>query len=70
MHLATVGTYNTPSGPRLGLVLLEYIMHSKDWDSQFPVVTLISGILRTISCGGWVYVTSNDDAEVHQLVVE
>ncbi|KAJ7903628.1 Frag1/DRAM/Sfk1 family-domain-containing protein [Mycena olivaceomarginata] len=55
------------SGPRLGLVLLEYIMHSKDWDSQFPVVTLISGILRTISCGGWVYVTSNDDAELHDF---
>ncbi|KAJ6577178.1 Frag1/DRAM/Sfk1 family-domain-containing protein [Mycena capillaripes] len=55
------------SGPRLGLVLFGYLLHSRAWDSKFPVVTLISGILRTISCGGWVYVTSNDDGEIHDF---
>ncbi|KAF7374974.1 Protein cwh43 [Mycena sanguinolenta] len=42
------------SGPRLALVFLEYLLHSKDWNSQFPVVIFISGILRTVTCGGWV----------------
>ncbi|KAJ7931407.1 Frag1/DRAM/Sfk1 family-domain-containing protein [Mycena leptocephala] len=55
------------SGPRLGLVLFEYLLHSRARDSQFPVVTLISGVLRTIACGGWVYVTSSDDGEVHDF---
>ncbi|KAJ7274491.1 Frag1/DRAM/Sfk1 family-domain-containing protein [Mycena haematopus] len=55
------------SGPRLALVFLEYLVHSRDWHSQLPVVTCISGILRTVACGGWVYVTSNDDGEAHDF---
>ncbi|KAJ6494715.1 Frag1/DRAM/Sfk1 family-domain-containing protein [Mycena vitilis] len=55
------------SGPRLGLVLFEYLLHSRAWDSWYPVVTLISGVLRTFCCGGWVYITSNDDGEVHDF---
>ncbi|KAJ6544817.1 Frag1/DRAM/Sfk1 family-domain-containing protein [Mycena vulgaris] len=55
------------SGPRVGLVLLEYLLHSRAWDSKFTVAIFISGILRTISCGGWVYVTSNDDHDIHDF---
>ncbi|KAJ6513352.1 Frag1/DRAM/Sfk1 family-domain-containing protein [Mycena sanguinolenta] len=55
------------SGPRMALVFLEYLLHSKDWNSQFPLVIFISGTLRTVTCGGWVYITSYDDGEVHDF---
>ncbi|KAJ7773105.1 Frag1/DRAM/Sfk1 family-domain-containing protein [Mycena metata] len=55
------------SGPRIALVLLEYLLHSRAWDSQFPAIICALGLLRTLSCGGWVYVTSNDDADVHDF---
>ncbi|KAK7033044.1 protein cwh43 [Favolaschia claudopus] len=55
------------SGPRLGLVAFEYLLHSTNSSSPFPLVTLTSGLLRTITCGGWVYITSSDDGEVHDF---
>ncbi|KAJ7494594.1 Frag1/DRAM/Sfk1 family-domain-containing protein [Mycena galericulata] len=55
------------SGPRLGLVFLEYLLHSKAWDSKIPAVIFICGIVRTIACGGWVYITSSDDHDIHDF---
>ncbi|KAJ7158875.1 Frag1/DRAM/Sfk1 family-domain-containing protein [Mycena filopes] len=55
------------SGPRIALVLLEFLLHSRAWDSQFPAVICLLGFLRTLSCGGWVYVTSSDDPDVHDF---
>ncbi|KAJ7475684.1 Frag1/DRAM/Sfk1 family-domain-containing protein [Mycena latifolia] len=55
------------SGPRIGLVLLEYLLHSRAWDSKLPVAIFLSGILRTVACGGWVYVTSYDDHDIHDF---
>ncbi|KAJ7127156.1 Frag1/DRAM/Sfk1 family-domain-containing protein [Mycena epipterygia] len=55
------------SGPRIGLVLLQYLLHSRTWDSKFPVAICISGFLRTFSCAGWVYITSSDDHAVHDF---
>ncbi|KAJ3788058.1 Frag1/DRAM/Sfk1 family-domain-containing protein [Lentinula aff. detonsa] len=54
------------SGPRLMLVsLLYYLQRSQE--SSLPAVVFISGIIRTLSCGGWVYITSSDDHDVHDV---
>jgi hypothetical protein len=29
----------------------------------------IIGIIRTLSCGGWVYITSNDDHDIHDIMM-
>ncbi|KAJ7722557.1 Frag1/DRAM/Sfk1 family-domain-containing protein [Mycena maculata] len=56
------------SGPRVGLVLLEYLLHSEAWhNSNIPTVIFISGIIRTIACGGWVFITSYDHHFVHDF---
>ncbi|KAJ7219905.1 Frag1/DRAM/Sfk1 family-domain-containing protein [Mycena pura] len=52
------------SGPRLGLVFVQYLLHS---NSKISVFIFISGLIRTLCCGGWVYVTSSDDHEVHDF---
>ncbi|KAJ7104300.1 Frag1/DRAM/Sfk1 family-domain-containing protein [Mycena belliarum] len=55
------------SGPRITLLLLVYLLHSRAWDSNFPVAIFVSGILRTVACGGWVYITSYDDHDIHDF---
>ncbi|KAI9247539.1 Frag1/DRAM/Sfk1 [Sporodiniella umbellata] len=50
------------SGPRLLLVFLWYLK------SQNRSL-LIVGFLRTVSCGGWVYVTSTDDHGTHDIAM-
>lgn len=30
-------------------------------------VTLLVGVVRTVSCGGWVYITSTDDHDTHDI---
>ncbi|KAJ7178611.1 Frag1/DRAM/Sfk1 family-domain-containing protein [Mycena crocata] len=55
------------SGPRIGLVLLQYLVHSRAWDSKIPVAVFISGVLRTVTCAGWVYITSSDDHDLHDF---
>lgn len=56
------------SGPRFALVLLQYYLrrHSA---SSLPLAVCITGVARTLSCGGWVYVTSNDDHDVHDVLM-
>ncbi|KAJ7674200.1 Frag1/DRAM/Sfk1 family-domain-containing protein [Mycena rosella] len=54
------------SGPRIGLVFLQYLLHSRAWNSKLTVMIFVSGILRTVACGGWVYVTSNDH-DIHDF---
>ncbi|CAO3670000.1 unnamed protein product [Rhizopus stolonifer] len=50
------------SGPRLLLVFLWYLMsHSR--------FLFIIGFVRTVSCGGWVYVTSTDDHDTHDVAM-
>ncbi|KAK0193555.1 Frag1/DRAM/Sfk1 family-domain-containing protein [Armillaria mellea] len=36
-------------------------------DSTLPVLVFIFGLVRTLSCGGWVYITSSDDHDVHDF---
>ncbi|KAF9234613.1 Frag1/DRAM/Sfk1 family-domain-containing protein [Melanogaster broomeanus] len=56
------------SGPRFALVFLQYLL------SRSPLLSLsgwvlLTGILRTLACGGWVYITSNDHHDVHDVLM-
>ncbi|KAF7327595.1 Calcofluor white hypersensitive protein [Mycena kentingensis (nom. inval.)] len=57
------------SGPRLAVCFIQYIVHSKRSSTQWPTVILVFGLIRTVCCGGWVYVTSssNDNHDVHDF---
>jgi hypothetical protein len=56
------------SGPRFALVFLWYlsimVSHPK-----FAKFLLAIGIVRTIACGGWVYITSTDDHATHDIAM-
>ena len=56
------------AGPRFALVFLQYFLHHA---SSPALATLVfgAGIVRTLSCGGWVYITSSDDHEVHDFMM-
>ncbi|TFK40056.1 Frag1/DRAM/Sfk1 family-domain-containing protein [Crucibulum laeve] len=56
------------AGPRFALVLLQYYLHSNP-TSSLPTLVFITGIIRTLSCGGWVYITSSDDHDVHDVMM-
>ena len=30
---------------------------------------MLCGVLRTLACGGWVYITSSDDHDVHDVLM-
>ncbi|KAF8871772.1 Frag1/DRAM/Sfk1 family-domain-containing protein [Infundibulicybe gibba] len=54
------------AGPRLLLVALQYYLHAVP-GAALPFAVFLSGIVRTLSCGGWVYITSSDDHDVHDI---
>ncbi|KAL8821686.1 MAG: hypothetical protein Q9223_000323 [Gallowayella weberi] len=54
------------SGPRLLLVFLWYILTARP-NSSLPKIVAGVGIFRTLSCGGWTYVTSTDDHGWHDI---
>ncbi|KAI0788033.1 Frag1/DRAM/Sfk1 family-domain-containing protein [Fomes fomentarius] len=56
------------SGPRLALVALQYSLH-RNQSSSIPGFVLLTGILRTLSCGGWVYIPSYEDHDVHDVLM-
>ncbi|KAI0366313.1 hypothetical protein BV20DRAFT_952512 [Pilatotrama ljubarskyi] len=56
------------SGPRFVLVALQYYLQRSP-TSSIPGFLLLVGILRTLSCGGWVYITSSDDHDVHDVLM-
>jgi len=56
------------SGPRFALVALWYLMSSRsNFRSALPKWIAGVGIFRTLSCGGWTYVTSTDDHNWHDI---
>jgi len=56
------------SGPRFALVTLWYFMSAKAHaTSSLPTWITAVGLFRTISCGGWTYVTSTDDHNWHDI---
>lgn len=59
------------SGPRLALVFFSYLFQSHfalRSTASAPLLCLC-GLLRTISCGGWVYVTSSDHHDWHDVMM-
>jgi hypothetical protein len=47
---------------RFSLVFLSfYLNHS--------TTLFLAGLVRTLSCGGWVYITSSDDHDVHDAMM-
>ncbi|KAJ1677430.1 Protein cwh43, partial [Spiromyces aspiralis] len=37
--------------------------------NRVPLALFVIGFLRTVTCGGWVYVTSGDDHDVHDVMM-
>jgi hypothetical protein len=54
------------SGPRFALVGLWYILTRRP-NSTLPKFVAAVGIFRTLTCGGWTYVTSTDDHDWHDI---
>jgi len=54
------------SGARFALVFLWYILTSRP-NSALPKVIAGVGLFRTITCGGWTYITSTDDHDWHDI---
>lgn len=60
------------SGPRFALVGLWYYYTTKSVRSSslgFGKFLLAVGVIRTVSCGGWVYITSTDDHMTHDVAM-
>ncbi|CAO3617811.1 unnamed protein product [Cunninghamella blakesleeana] len=60
------------SGPRFALVFLWYFYTTRSSKSSSPgfgKFLLATGIIRTISCGGWTYITSTDDHMSHDVAM-
>lgn len=57
------------SGPRFALVFLQYYLQSQASKSPWPFILLIVGIIRSLSCGGWVYITSTDHHDAHDVLM-
>ncbi|KAH8923686.1 hypothetical protein BT69DRAFT_1349992 [Atractiella rhizophila] len=56
------------SGPRLLLLALFYISSSSSFtSSSLPKWTVLAGFIRTLMCAGWVYITSTDDHDWHDI---
>ncbi|KAK0705733.1 fgf receptor activating protein [Apiosordaria backusii] len=56
------------SGPRFALVGLWYLLTAKP-GRTLPKVIAGSGIIRTLTCGGWTYITSTDDHDWHDILM-
>ena len=54
------------SGPRFALVTLWYFLTRRP-NSNLPAIVAGTGLLRTLTCGGWTYVTSTDDHNWHDI---
>lgn len=53
-------------GPRLALVFLWYTLTARP-NTSLPKIIAGVGVFRTLSCGGWTYVTSTDDHGWHDI---
>ncbi|KAK9478497.1 Frag1/DRAM/Sfk1 family-domain-containing protein [Lipomyces japonicus] len=54
------------AGPRFALVFLFYLLTAKPGAFP-PKILAVVGLLRTFVCGGWVYITSTDDHDWHDI---
>jgi hypothetical protein len=56
------------TGPRFALVGLFYLL-TKRPGHVLPKVVALSGLVRTLTCGGWTYITSTDDHGWHDILM-
>ncbi|QPG93643.1 hypothetical protein C2857_001357 [Epichloe festucae Fl1] len=56
------------SGPRFALVGLFYLLSRKP-GTKLPGFIASMGLLRTLTCGGWTYITSTDDHDWHDILM-
>jgi hypothetical protein len=54
------------TGPRFALVFLWYILTARP-NTTLPKIVAGVGVFRTLTCGGWTYVTSTDDHGWHDI---
>ncbi|KAI1171524.1 Frag1/DRAM/Sfk1 family protein [Nemania sp. FL0916] len=54
------------SGPRFALVALWYLLTARP-GKTLPKFVAAMGLFRTLTCGGWTYVTSTDDHDWHDI---
>ena len=62
----TIAANTRGPGPRFALVGLWYLLTARP-GQKLPKFVAIVGIFRTITCGGWTYVTSTDDHDWHDI---
>ncbi|KAI0023298.1 Frag1/DRAM/Sfk1 family-domain-containing protein [Xylariomycetidae sp. FL0641] len=53
-------------GPRFALVALWYLLTARS-GKALPKFVAGMGLFRTLTCGGWTYVTSTDDHDWHDI---
>ncbi|KAH6891312.1 Frag1/DRAM/Sfk1 family-domain-containing protein [Thelonectria olida] len=56
------------SGPRFALVGLWYLLTRKP-GHKLPAFVAMMGLFRTLTCGGWTYITSTDDHDWHDFLM-
>ncbi|ODQ79445.1 hypothetical protein BABINDRAFT_22805, partial [Babjeviella inositovora NRRL Y-12698] len=55
------------AGPRFLMILLLFLRLHNPQKTTSSYVLLVSGLVRTFTCGGWVYITSSDDHDFHDI---
>jgi Frag1/DRAM/Sfk1 family len=56
----------TAPGPRFAMLLLFYLVMRRP-SSSLPGAVVAVGVLRTFAAGGWVYITSTDAHDWHDI---
>jgi len=56
------------SGPRFMLVFLWYLLTARP-NSSLPKWVAFAGVFRTLTCGGWTYITSTDNHDWHDILM-
>ncbi|KAG0005638.1 hypothetical protein BGZ80_009809 [Entomortierella chlamydospora] len=61
------------SGPRLMLCYLWYLLTVRNIPANgskgFAKFLFTNDVIRTVACGGWVYITSSDDHDIHDIAM-
>ncbi|KAF9157869.1 hypothetical protein DFQ26_008239 [Actinomortierella ambigua] len=61
------------SGPRIALCYLWYLLIVRNVPANgskgFAKFLFANDFIRTVACGGWVYITSSDDHDIHDIAM-